>query len=142
VTLGPIEILVLGFPGSKFTGEIRPRILELVERGIVTIVDAVFIQKDLDGVVTFTEMDELTDDPEMEALASELSEQLDLISADDVQDLAADLTPGSSALALVFEHTWMKPVRDAVVASGGFLLADIHVPGDVVDEVLAAVESA
>jgi uncharacterized membrane protein len=142
VTLGPIEILVLGFPGSKFTGEIRPRILELVERGIVTIVDAVFIQKDLDGVVTFTEMEELTDDPEMEALASELSEQLDLISADDVQDLASDLTPGSSALALVFEHTWMKPVRDAVVASGGFLLADIHVPGDVVDEVLAAVESA
>jgi hypothetical protein len=43
-------------------------------------------------------------------------------------------------LAIVFEHTWMKPVRDAVAASGGILLADVHVPADVVDEVLAAVE--
>ena len=52
---------------------------------------------------------------------------------------AADLEPGSSALALVFEHTWIKPVRDAVAASGGMLLADIHVPAEVVDEVLASV---
>ena len=75
----------------------------------------------------------------MEAFASECR-ALDLLSSEDVDEFAAALEPGSSALALVFEHTWMLPVRDAVAASGGVLLADIHVPADVVDEVLAAVE--
>jgi uncharacterized membrane protein len=140
VTLGPIEVVVLGFPGSQFTGEIRPRIMDLVERGIVSVVDALLVKKNQAGDVTFVEMAQQTDDPELQALASEMSEHLDLLSDEDVDAFAAQLEPGSSALALVFEHTWMKPVRDAVAASGGVLLADIHVPADVVDEVLAAVE--
>ena len=75
-------------------------------------------------------------------MASQVSEVLDLLSDDDVDAFAADLEPGSSALAVVFEHTWMKPVRDAVVAAGGVLIADLHVPAAVVDEVLAAVEQS
>jgi len=142
MALGPIEVVVLGFPGSQFTGEIRPRIVELVESGTITMVDALFIQKDQDGTVTYLEMEELADHPDFESLESELSAHIDLISGEDADEFAADLEPGSSAVALVFEHTWMKPVRDAVVASGGVLLADIHVPADVVDEVLAAVERA
>jgi len=137
VSLGPIEVIVLAFPGNKFTGEIRPRILEVVERGIVTIVDALFITKTADGAVGYVELEEISEDPELESLQSELSAQLDLISAEDVDEFAADLDPGSSALVLVFEHTWMKPVRDAVRASGGVLLADIHVPADVVEAALA-----
>lgn len=72
MALGPIEVAVLGFPGSRFTGEIRPRIVELVQRGIVSVIDALFISKDADG---------------------------------------------------------------------GALLADLHIPPDVVDEVVAAVEA-
>jgi hypothetical protein len=139
VALGPIEVIVLGFPGSRFTGEIRPRIMDLVERGIVSIVDALLIKKDQAGEVTFIEMAQQTGDPDMEAFASQVA-GLDLLSAEDVDEFAAALEPGSSALAVVFEHTWILPVREAVVASGGVLLADIHVPADVVDEVLAAVE--
>ena len=71
-----------------------------------------------------------------------MSGQVDLISDEDAEAFAAQLEPGSSALAIAFEHTWMKPVRDAVVDSGGVLIADIHVPAEVVDEVLDAVEQA
>ena len=142
MALGPIEVIVLGFPGSQFTGEIRPQIVDLVERGIVRIVDALLIKKDDDGSVTYAEVQEVSSDPDFEALASTVSEILDLLSDDDVEAFAAELEPGSSALAIVFEHTWMKPVRDAVVASGGVLIADIHVPAAVVDEVLAAVEQS
>jgi hypothetical protein len=142
VALGPIEVVVLGFPGSRFTGEIRPRILDLVERGIVSVVDALFVTKDADGEVTFLELQQLIDDPELTALADLVSQQLELLSAEDVTELVAALEPGSSALALVFEHTWMIPVREAVVASGGVLLADLHIPAQVVEEVLTAVEQA
>jgi hypothetical protein len=140
MTLGPIEVVVLGFPGSRFTGEIRPRILDLVQRGIVSVVDALFISKDVEGAVTFLELQQLADDPDVAALGELLSRQLDLLTADDATELVAGLEPGSSALALVFEHTWMIPVREAIVESGGILLADLHVPPDVVDQVVAAAE--
>ena len=140
MTLGPIEVVVVAFPGSRFTGDIRPRITDLVERGIVSVVDLLIIRKDDAGDVTFVELQEQTGDPELAALAAVVSDRLDLLSDDDVERFATELEPGSSALAVVFEHTWMKPVRDAVAASGGILLADVHVPADVVDEVLAAVE--
>jgi hypothetical protein len=140
MALGPIEVVVLGFPGSRFTGEIRPRIVDLVERGVITVVDALFITKDEAGEVEFVELQQLADDPDIAALGDLLSSQLDLLAAEDALELVAELEPGSSALALVFEHTWMIPVREAIVGSGGVLLADIHVPADVVDQVLAAVE--
>ena len=139
MTLGPIDLVVFGFPGSRFTGDIRPRILDLVERDIVRIVDALFITKDDAGDVMIVELEELTDDPDALDFASSLAEQLDLISAEDAVELAADLAPGSSALALVFEHTWMIPVRDAIASSGGVLLAEVRVPPEVIDEVLDAV---
>jgi uncharacterized membrane protein len=140
MSLGPIEVVVLGFPGNRFTGEIRPRIMDLVERDIVTVIDALFITKDDDGTVGFLELEQLVDDPEIAALSGLLSSRLDLLASEDAPELASELVPGSSALALVFEHRWMVPVREAIAGSGGVLLADLHIPPDVVERVLAAVE--
>jgi uncharacterized membrane protein len=140
MALGPIEVVVLGFPGSRFTGEIRPRIVDLVQREIVTIVDALFITKDEDGTVGYLELEQLVDDPEILALDGLLTSRLDLLASEDATELATNLQPGSSALALVFEHRWMVPVREAIIESGGMLLADLHVPPDVVELVLAAAE--
>jgi hypothetical protein len=140
VTLGPVELVVLGFPGSRFSGEIRPRIEDLVERNIVNIVDALLITKSDQGEVTFFELEEAPDDdPDLQALHRCFSDELDLISDEDAGVFAEELSPGSSALAIAFEHTWMRPVRDAVVNSGGVLIADVQIPAEVVDEVLAAV---
>jgi uncharacterized membrane protein len=138
MALGPIEVVVLGFPGNRFTGEIRPRIVDLVQRDIVTVVDALLITKDEDGTVGFLELEQLVDDPEIAALSGLMSSRLDLLASEDATELASGLEPGSSALALVFEHRWMIPVREAIVESGGVLLADLHVPPDVVESVLAA----
>jgi uncharacterized membrane protein len=142
VTLGAIDLVVFGFPGSKFTGKIAPAIIDLVERDIVHIVDALFITKDDDGNVTIVEFEDITDDPDFGSLAGSLGEQLDLVSAEDAEALAAELPAGSSALALVFEHRWMIPVRDAIKDAGGMLLAEARVPGEVVDEVLDALADA
>ncbi len=140
MALGPIEIVVLGFPGNRFTGDIRPRIVDLVQRDIVTVIDALFITKGEDGAVGYLELEQLVDDPEISALNGLLTSQLDLLTSEDATELAANLQPGSSALALVFEHRWMAPVREAIIESGGVLLADLHVPPEVVESVLAAVE--
>jgi len=141
VTLGPVELVVLGFPGSRFSGEIQPRIQDLVDRNIVNIVDALLVMKDDQGDVTFFELEELEDgDADLRALHACVSEELDLISDEDAEVFAAELAPGSSALAIAFEHTWMRPVREAVINSGGVLIADVQIPAQVVDEVLDAVD--
>ena len=140
MTLGPVELVVLGFPGSRFNGEIQPRIQELVDRDIVNIVDALLVMKDDQGDVTIFELEELEDgDADLRALHACVSEELDLISDEDAEVFAAELAPGSSALAIAFEHTWMRPVRDAVINSGGVLIADVQIPAQVVDDVLDAV---
>lgn len=139
MALGPIQMVVLGFPDSTTTAGIRPAIADLVERNIVQIVDALVIAKDDGGAVTVLEIENA--EGELAGLAGQLADQLDLVSAEDVEELGADLAPGSSALVLIFEHTWMRPVREAVVAAGGVLLGEMFIPPEVVDEVLAAVES-
>jgi Family of unknown function (DUF6325) len=139
VTLGPIQMMVIAFPESRFNGEIRPRVEELVKQGMVRLVDVLLVQKADDGSVEVTELDE-TDD-EIKALGGDLAEQLDLVSAEDAEEMAADLQPGGSGLILVLEHAWMKPLDDAIADSGGTVVVNINVPHEVVDEVMTAVES-
>lgn len=137
--MGPVEVLVIGFPESRFNGEILPAISDLVEREIISVIDGVLATKDDDGTISFVEFEEEDANPEVAALAALVQETRDLVSAEDVAELAASLEPGASAAVLVFEHTWAIGLRDAIVGSGGILLEELRVPGDVVDEVLAAV---
>jgi hypothetical protein len=139
MTLGPIELLVIGFPGNRFTGGILPEIERLIDDGVITIVDALLIYKDDDGVVEIVELDQVDAGQEVAALSKFLDESNGLISDEDMEGFADALEPGSSAAALAFEHTWFKPLRDELVGSGGILLANMRIPGLVVDEVLAAV---
>lgn len=137
--MGPVEVLVIGFPGSQFNGEIIPALEDLVERQIVQIIDAVLIRRADDGALTVIELEEEGASPEVAALSELIHEVQDLISDEDVEDLAADLEPGSAAAMIVLEHTWVAPLRDAIAGSGGIVLSDVNVPTDVVDEVLGAV---
>ena len=137
MALGPIEILVIEFPGNKFTGEIIPELERLVANDTISIIDGLLVKKDTDGEVTFVEFDELGINDDAAKLAG-VVDQLDaLISDEDVQEWAAELEPGSSEAILVFEHTWAKGFRDAVVNSGGVLATNIRIGGQVVEELLA-----
>ncbi len=139
MALAPIELLVIGFPDNDFSGGILPELETLVENGVITVVDALLIVKEEDGTVDFLELDQIDAGLEIAALNNLLVEGNGLLGDEDVADFAEALPPGSSAAALVFEHTWFKPLRDELVDSGGVLLANMRVPGRVVDEVLFAV---
>lgn len=145
MSLGPIEVLVVGFPGNQFNGEILPELERLVEAGTISLVDGLFLRKDGEADVEFFELEEVGADESVARLAGLLDQVESLISDDDVAELAAGLDPDSSAAILVFEHTWAKPLRDAIVGSGGVLAANFRVPGLVIDELLdelAALEDA
>jgi uncharacterized membrane protein len=137
MTLGPIEILVVGFPENQFSGEIAPALAELVEGGLVRIIDLVFVAKDANGDVLGVELSDI-DEGVGSAFQPHVGEPSGLLADEDIEDLGADLAPGSSAALLVVEHLWATKFRDAVVGSGGELIASIRIPQEVVDEVVAA----
>ena len=137
--LAPIEILTLAFPGNRFTGRILPELAKVVESETITIIDGLFVSIDENGDVSYTEFDELGPNSDASALAELIQRFDELISEDDVAELASGLGSNSSAAILVFEHTWMKPLRDAIVESEGILIDSVRVPGLVIEEVLAAV---
>ena len=142
MALGPIEVLVVGFPGNRFNGEILPELERLVEAQTISIVDGLLLLKDADGDVEFIEFGEDDANPDAARLAALMDQVDSLISDEDVEELAATLEPESSAAMLVFEHTWAKPFRDAIVGSGGVLAANFRVPGIVVEELLAELAEA
>ena len=138
--LGPIEVVVVAFPGSEFNGEIMPALEDLVENDVISIVDGLLISKDDQGDIEFVEISEEGSSEEVAKLAALIGEANGLLSDDDIEEFASALDPGDSAAALVFEHTWAKPFRNAIVDSGGILVANMRVPGMVVDEVMEALE--
>ncbi|TFB51524.1 DUF6325 family protein [Cryobacterium tagatosivorans] len=140
--LGPIEIVVIAFPGNQFKGEILPAISDLVDSDTISIVDALFVRKDADGAVEYTEFEELGENADAAFLTEVIDHIEGLISDEDVDELAEGLENDSSAAVLAFEHTWVKPLRDAIVGAGGALLESVRIPGVVVEEVLAALVDA
>jgi hypothetical protein len=137
MALGPIEILVIEFPGNQFTGDIIPELERLIETDTISIIDGLLVKKDDNGDVTFIEFDELGINDDASKLAGVLDQLDALISDEDVEAWAADLAPGNSEAILVFEHTWAKGFRDAVVNSGGILAENLRIPGAVVEELMA-----
>ncbi|MBC7442513.1 MAG: hypothetical protein H7311_08335 [Ramlibacter sp.] len=134
--------MVIAFPGNRFTGEILPALADLVDTDTISIIDGVFVRKDEDGTISYSEFEELGLNEDAMALTDVIEMINGLVSDDDVEELAADLENDSSAAILVFEHTWFKPLRDAIVTSGGVLVDSVRIPGAVVEEVLEALAEA
>ena len=110
MALGPIEILVIEFPGNQFTGAIIPELERLIANDTISVIDGLLVRKDTNGDVTFVEFDELGVNDDAAKLAG-VVDQLDaLISDEDVDEWASRLEPGSSEAILVFEHTWAEPI--------------------------------
>jgi hypothetical protein len=133
VTLGPLELLVVGFPGNQFTGEALPALAELVDHGTIRVIDLLFVGKDDDGNVVAFELADAGDEVRATFGALVAGDEADLLSEEDVDDVADVLEPGSSAAMLLFEHTWATRFRDAVVASGGVLIDSIRIPAELAE---------
>ena len=135
--LGPVDWIVVEFPGSKFNGEIAPTVADLEERGIIRVLDLLLIRKDDEGSL---EAFEITDLDESEAGQFRAYEDAlaHLLSEDDVTALAAAIDPGSTAAVLVWENLWAAPFASAVRHAGGQLVASGRIP---IQALLAAVEA-
>jgi hypothetical protein len=134
--LGPVDWIVLEFPGSRFNGEIAPALVDLTERGIVRVLDLLLIKKDQAGSLDVFEMSDL-DDSEIGELRAFETALADLLSEEDVLAVAEAVEPGSSAALLVWENTWAAPFGSAVRHAGGQLVASGRIP---VQALLAAIE--
>jgi hypothetical protein len=130
---GPVEIITIGFEHGKFDGSILTELAKVVSEGTITLIDGVFVHKI--GEHDF-EIAELSEDPEVRALVGLAARVDGLLSDEDVDAVADELPVGSAAAVLVFEHSWVIPLRDAIVGAGGALLDTVRIPGPVVDELL------
>jgi hypothetical protein len=135
--LGPVDWLVVEFPGSGFNGEIAPTITDLVDREIIRVLDLLVLRKDEEGEVEAFEISDL-DESELGELRAYETELAVLLSAEDVESIAAAIEPGSSAACLVFENRWAAPFASAVRRAGGQLVANGRIP---VQALLAAIEA-
>ena len=132
---GPVEIVTIGFEEGRFDGSILEELTKVVDAGTITLIDGVVVRKS--GEHEY-DLAELTEIPELHAIAAKVTS---VLTDDDVDTVAEDLPVGSAAAVLVFEHTWVLPLRDAIVEAGGVLLDSVRIPGLVVDEVLAAISA-
>ncbi|MFE4328863.1 DUF6325 family protein [Streptomyces sp. NPDC056831] len=136
---GPIDYLVIEFPaGSRMTGEGLPLLVDLVDRGIIRILDLIFVRKNQDGTVEGVELSEVTGDGG-EDLAVFEGASSGLLGQDDIDEASTVLEPGSAAGILIYENVWAGPLAAALRRSGGRLVANGRIP---IQEVLASLDAA
>jgi hypothetical protein len=132
-TLGPIDYIVVEWTGQQPNGEAIPHLIDLVDRGIVRLLDLTFITKAEDGSVAELQIDELGAEFAVFDGASS-----DLLGEDDIADAASVLEPGTSAAVLVWENSWAAPFAVALRKSGAELVASGRIP---VQQIVASLEA-
>jgi len=129
--IGPVDYLIVGFPGNEFRGEIAPALADLVDAGTIRIIDVAFVGKDEAGSTLTFELTELA--PDVQAAFDKLGVEVSgLFNEDDLQDAADALEPNSSAALLVWENVWARTAAQAIRDAGGVMLAFERLPHDVV----------
>jgi hypothetical protein len=135
--MGPIDYLLVEWPGRQPNGEVAPYLVDLVERGLIRILDLAFVVKDEDGAVAAVEIADIGG--EVAELAIFEGASSGLLGAEDIDEAGGALEPGTSAALLVYENAWAGPFAAAVRRSGGQLVASGRIP---VQQILAALDAA
>ena len=134
MALGPVEMLVVKFPGNQFSGEIAPALADLVETGLVRVIDLLFVLKDAD--VAVYEANGMGD--EMAAVFEPVVQSDDeLLSQADAESIGVLLEPNSSAALLLFENAWAAQFAQAMRNANGEVLINSRIPYAVIEDVLA-----
>jgi Family of unknown function (DUF6325) len=136
--LGPVDYLVVEFPGNRMTGEGFPLLVDLVDRGLIRILDLMFVRKELDGAVTAVQIADLDGDGQLDLAVFEGASS-GLLDDEDLADASGVLQPGSSAGILVYENVWAAPFATALRRGGGQLVASGRIP---VQALLSAMDLA
>ncbi|MFB7863114.1 MULTISPECIES: DUF6325 family protein [unclassified Streptomyces] len=139
--MGPVDYLVIEFPGNRMSGEAFPQLLDLVDRGIVRILDLLFVRKDADGSVVAIELRDLAAEGGFDVSVFEGSSS-GLLGQDDLDEAGAALEPGNSAGILVYENLWAAPLARTLRRDGAQLVAGGRIPVQALLASLDAVEAA
>jgi uncharacterized membrane protein len=139
VTIGPVEYILIGFPGNKFSGEIAPALARLIENNTVRIIDLVFISKDEDGNMAIFEFDQLE---ELAPFANLDGEAGGLVGDPDIEYAAEALEPNSSAVLILWEDVWATELAEAVRNANGVVIEGARIPYEVVEEAFNELASA
>lgn len=139
--LGPVEYLVVAFDGNQFSGEIIPALTELIDTGLIRVIDLAVVSTDADGNVTIFESSELTE--EVAAALDILDMELPgMLSEDDLMLLAEELPENTTAAAMLFDNVWAARFAQAVRNANGQVVMNVRIPHDVVQEVRATLIEA
>jgi uncharacterized membrane protein len=155
MTIGPVQLLIVGFAGGEFKGEIASVLADLRERDVIRLIDMGVVRKDEDGLITMIEHSDLSQDETIEfgatvgaliglGVAGEEGAEAGAIAGaeaaldggmieDQVWYIADEIPEGTAAAVALIEHRWAIPLRSAIQDAGGFLVSDawIH-PADLV----------
>jgi len=136
--MGPIDYLVIEFPGSRMRGEGLPLLVDLVDRGIIRILDLLFIRKLPDGSVVRLEISNLGTDGQRDMSVFEGASS-GLLDQEDIDAAAAAIEPGSTAGLIIYENRWAAPLATALRRGGAQMVASGRIP---IQALLAAVDAA
>ena len=139
MAVGPVEYLVVGFPGNKFSGEIAPALAKLIDNKVVRVLDLIFVGKDDDGTIVTFEVDKVDGDASFTVVDGEIG---GLIGQDDIAHAAEALEPGSSAALLIWEDLWAKEFAEACRNADGIVLEGGRIPHEVIEAALAGLPAA
>jgi uncharacterized protein DUF6325 len=137
--MGPVSYLVVEFPGNKMTGEGLAALVDLVDRGLVRVLDLVFVMRDTDGSITAMELRDIDGDGELDLTVFEGASS-GLLGPSDLDQAGSVLEEGASAAILVFENTWAIPFIRGLRSGGAELIAAGYIPHDDLVEALDAAE--
>ncbi len=129
--IGPVEYMVVAFPGNQFKGEIAPALGDLVDNGTIRVLDLAFIMKDAEGNVVGAELEDAGSEV-INAFEALTFERGGLISDNDIIEIGEALEPESSAAILVWEDLWAARFADAVRNAGGVLVDIQRIPNEIV----------
>jgi len=136
--IGPVDYLVVEFPGNKMTGEGLPILVDLHDRGVIQILDLVFVSKDLDGTVSGLAISDFDADGALDLAVFE-GVRSGLIGDDDVAEASGALEPGNAAGILLYANTWAAPFASALLRGGAQVVASGRIPAE---DLVAALDSA
>jgi hypothetical protein len=140
MSIGPVDYMIVAFPGNQFKGEIIPALKELTDSGTIRIIDLAMVMKDGDGSVKALEVSDL-DSEFGNALSSLLGNGGGLFNADDLEAAGEELEPNSSAALLMWENVWATKFKDAMVNAGAELWDFERLPADVVQAAIDFADS-
>ncbi len=141
MTIGPLEFVVIGVKGDRFTSEIVPELSSIQEKGLIRVVDLIFVRKDTDGTVKALEVHDLNDE-ELAAFDPIKEDLMRLLTPQDISLLTEAIPPDTSAVIVLLEHAWIVRLTESLNRADAVLLAGGMVPQAAMEQLEAELKAA